>query len=299
MKTQKNIFIAFVLNFTFSVFEFLGGIFTGSVSIISDAVHDIGDAASIGISYLFERKSVKNPDTAYTYGYARYSIIGGLITIIILLIGSALVVYNAINRIIFPTEINYNGMIILAIIGVIINICAAWFTHEGNSLNQKAVNLHMLEDVLGWLIVLIGAVVMKFTGFALLDPILSIAVAVIIFITSIRNLKEILGPLLEKTPDNVNIHEIEKLLLEIDNVINVHHIHVWSIDGEHNYATMHVIFKENAHTVKENVRNTLKKYGIGHITIELESEDESCSDIVCNSECSLICGHNHHHHHHH
>ena len=295
MKTQKNIFIAFILNFTFSIFEFIGGIFTGSVSIISDAVHDIGDATSIGISYLFEKKSAKKPDTAYTYGYARYSVIGGLITTIILLIGSALVIYNAINRIINPTEINYNGMIILAIIGVIINLCAAWFTHEGNSLNQKAVNLHMLEDVLGWLVVLIGAVVMKFTDFALLDPILSIVVAVTIFIMSIKNLKEILSPLLEKTPDNVNINEVKELMLEVDNVIDVHHIHVWSIDGEHNYATMHVIFKENAYTVKENIRNTLKKYGIGHSTIELESEDESCSDI----ECSSICGHHHHHHHHH
>ena len=148
MKTEKNILIAFILNLAFSIFEFAGGIFTGSVAIISDAVHDIGDAASIGISYFFEKKSKKQPDEKYTYGYARYSIIGSVITTLILLFGSVMVIFNAINKIIEPTEINYNGMIIIAIIGVCVNFCAAFLTREGDSLNQKAVNLHMLEDVL-------------------------------------------------------------------------------------------------------------------------------------------------------
>ena len=164
MKTEKNILIAFILNFAFSIFEFLGGIFTGSVAIISDAVHDIGDAASIGISFFLEKKSNQQPNEAYTYGYARYSVLGGIITTVILLLGSVIVISNAISRIISPTEINYNGMIIFAIVGVCVNLCAALFTREGGSLNQRAVNLHMLEDVLGWIVVLIGAIVMHFTG---------------------------------------------------------------------------------------------------------------------------------------
>ena len=150
MKTEKNILIAFVLNLAFSVFEFFGGIFTGSVAIVSDAIHDIGDAASIGVAFFLEKKSKKQPDRKYTYGYARYSVIGGLITTLILLVGSCLVVYNAILRIIEPTVINYDGMIVFAVVGVIVNLCAAIFTREGGSINQRAVNLHMLEDVLGW-----------------------------------------------------------------------------------------------------------------------------------------------------
>ena len=296
MKTEKNIFIAFIVNLLFSVFEFLGGIFTGSVSIISDALHDMGDAISIGISYLFEKKSKREPDKNYTYGYARYSVIGGLITTIILLIGSTLVVYNAIERIINPTQINYNGMIVLGVIGVVINLCAAWFTHEGDSLNQKAVHLHMLEDVLGWIVVLIGAIVMKFTDFALLDPILSIIVAAIIFISAIKNLKEILNLLLEKVPENISIEEIRAHLLEIDEVIDVHHIHIWSTDGYQNYATLHVVFDGDPQKAKKNVQNELKEHGIGHVTVELEREDEKCNDIHCHIEYTPSCSHHHHNH---
>ncbi len=147
-KTDKNILIAFILNLTFSIFEFVGGTLTGSVAIISDSIHDLGDALSIGISYFLERKSKKKPDKKHTYGYIRYSVLGSTITTVILLTGSILVIYNAILRIINPVEINYNGMIIFAVFGVVINFIAAYFTKEGDSLNQKSVNLHMLEDVL-------------------------------------------------------------------------------------------------------------------------------------------------------
>ena len=151
MKTEKNILIAFILNLAFSVFEFVGGIFTNSVAIISDSIHDIGDALSIGISFFLEKKSKKQPDKIYTFGYLRYSVMGSIITTLILLIGSILVVVNAVKRILSPAEINYNGMIIFAAVGIIVNFLAAYFTRHGDSLNQKAVNLHMLEDVLGWI----------------------------------------------------------------------------------------------------------------------------------------------------
>ena len=160
-KLPRNILTAFILNLAFSVFEFIGGIYTGSIAVISDAVHDIGDAASIGISYFLEKKSKRQPDAAFTYGYMRYSVIGSVITTMILLVGSAVVAYNAVGRIITPVAINYNGMILFAVVGVCVNFAAAFFTREGDSLNQKAVNLHMLEDVLGWLVVLVGAVVIR------------------------------------------------------------------------------------------------------------------------------------------
>ena len=241
MKTERNILIAFILNLSFSLFEFIGGIFTGSVAITSDAVHDIGDAASICISYFLEKKSKKQPDEKHTYGYARYSVIGGFITTLILLIGSVVMIYNAINRIIDPSEINYNGMIVFAVVGVIVNFCAAFFTREGDSLNQKAVNLHMLEDVLGWVVVLVGAVVMRFTNFALIDPIMSIGVSLFIFINAIKNLKEVADLFLEKTPHNIDVTEIKEHIAEIDGIIDVHHIHVWSLDMHNNFATMHIV----------------------------------------------------------
>lgn len=296
MKSEKNILVAFLLNLAFSIFEFVGGIITGSVAIISDSIHDIGDSASIGIAYIFEKKSKRKPDEKYTYGYARYSLMGSVITTLILLVGSGVVIYNAILRIITPVPINYNGMIIFAIFGVLINFVAAILTHGGHSLNQKAVSLHMLEDVLGWIVVLVGAVVMRFTDFAILDALLSICVAVFIFINAFRNLKDVLDLFLEKTPKGFDISEIKKHILMIDGVKDVHHMHLWSIDGEHNYATMHIVTNEDGHIIKKKTRKELAEHGIIHVTLELEKENEECYDEKCNIECDLHSFHHHHHH---
>ena len=297
MKTEKNILIAFLLNLCFSVFEFAGGILTGSVAIVSDAVHDMGDAASIGISYLLEKKSKKQPDETYTYGYGRLSVIGSVITTVILLIGSCFVVYNAVGRIITPAEIHYNGMILFAVVGVAVNLCAALFTREGDSLNQKAVNLHMLEDVLGWAVVLVGAVVMRFTDFAVIDPVMSIGVAVFIFVNAVKNLKEALDLFLEKTPHNIDVREIKEHIMLIDGVLDVHHIHIWSMDGSHNYTTMHIVTNAEPHAIKDAVREELRHHGIGHATLELEEENERCHEKHCHIEFKTHPCHHHHHHH--
>ncbi len=295
MKTQRNIFIAFILNLAFAVFELVGGVLTGSVAIVSDAVHDAGDALSIGISFFLEKKSRKRPDGKYTYGYGRYSVLGGFITTLILMMGSAVMIYNAIGRILVPTEINYNGMIVFAIVGVCVNFIAALFTREGDSLNQKAVNLHMLEDVFGWVVVLIGAIVMRFTDFALLDPILSICVSAFILYHAVRNLVTITVLFLEKTPQNVNVEEIKGHLCEIDGVLDIHHIHIWSVDGVHHSATMHIVTDADPHEIKESVRKELAEHGIVHSTLELESPTEHCHDMHCHIEHTT---HSHHHHHH-
>ena len=294
MKTQKNILIAFILNLSFSVFEFVGGIFTGSIAILSDAVHDIGDAAAIGLSYFLERKSGRQPDESHTYGYARYSVLGGFITTVILLAGSVAVIFGAVKRLMNPTEINYNGMIIFALVGAVVNFLAAYFTREGDSINQKAVNLHMLEDVLGWLVVLVGAVVMRFTDFNIIDPLMSIGVAVFILINAVKNLREVADLFLEKTPEGVSVAEIREHLLEIYGVADVHHIHIRSLDGHRHYATMHIVSDGDLHLIKDKVRAELREHGIVHSTIETESAGEKCHSKTCKVE-----GHTHHHCHHH
>ena len=294
MKTEKNILTAFILNLAFSVFEFIGGFFTGSIAIISDAVHDIGDATSIGISYFLEKKSKKGPDEKYTYGYTRFSVVGSLVTTLILLFGSCAVIYNAVKRLINPVEINYNGMIIFSVFGIIINSLAAFFTRDGHSLNQKAVNLHMLEDVLGWFVVLIGSVVMRFTDFAFIDPVMSVAVSIFILISVFRNLKTILDLFLEKTPCGINIDEIKEHILSIDGISDVHHIHVRSLDGFNNSATMHIVSDADACAVKKLVRKALHEHGISHATLEIERENEECFDKHCHNEFRAShCGHHH------
>ena len=295
MKTEKNILIAFLLNLSFSIFEIIGGIVTGSIAIISDAIHDMGDAASIGISYFLERKSKKKANGVYTYGYARYSVLGGFFTTLILIFSSLVVVYNAVKRIINPVEIHYDGIIVFGVIGVIVNLAAAYFTHEGDSLNQKAVNLHMLEDVLGWGVVLVGAIIMRFTDLALIDPLMSIGVAVFIFIHSVENLKEIFDVFLEKTPHGISLEEIRNHLSEIEGVADVHHIHIWSLDGHDAYATMHIVTDGECHAIKEQVKEELREHGIVHATLELETKKECCHEMECNAKAE---GHHHHHHHH-
>lgn len=296
MKSEKNILIAFILNLCFSIFEFFGGIITGSVAIMSDAVHDIGDAASIGLSYFLEKRAQKQPDHTHTYGYARYSVLGGVITTFILLFGSAAVIINAIKRIINPTPINYNGMILFGVVGVVVNFLAAYFTHGGESINQKAVNLHMLEDVLGWAVVLIGAIVMRFTDWSLLDPIMSIGVAIFIFINAVKNLKAVLDIFLEKIPDGISVKEITEHICEIEGVNDVHHIHLRTLDGHNIYATMHIVTDSDPHEIKERVREELNTHGITHSTLELETSTEHCHHKHCHIE---HIGEHHCHHHHH
>ena len=290
MKTEKNILIAFILNITFSIFEFFGGIFTNSVAILSDSIHDLGDAISIGISYFMEKKSKKQADNKYTYGYIRYSVLGGVVTTTILLVGSILVIIGAVKRLISPVEVNYQGMILFAVVGVILNFIAAYVTKDGDSINQKSVNLHMLEDVLGWIIVLIGAIIMNFTDIKILDSIMSIGVSLFILFHSLKNLKKVLDLFLEKTPNNINIEELKKSLLKIKDVDDIHHIHIWSLDGFNNYATMHIVSKSsNIIEVKKKIREELEKYHICHAI--LETEEEACDDKECHIEL-----HEEHHH---
>ena len=249
---------------------------------------------SIGLSYILEKKSKKKPDNTYTYGYIRYSVIGSIITSTILLTGSIFVIYEAVKRLINPQELNYNGMIIISIIGVIVNTLAAMATKEGDSLNQKSVNLHMLEDVLGWVVVLIGSILIKFTNITYIDSILSIGVALFILRHAARNIKEVLDLFLEKTPKNIDIEEIKHHLKEINGVLDIHHIHVRSIDGYNTFITLHAEVKKYDPEIKKQIKEELEEHGISHSTIELELEDETCENKTCKIE-----HHEHHHHHHH
>ena len=299
MKSQKRILIAFILNLFFAVLEFIGGTLTGSVAIISDSVHDLGDSVSIGLSYILEKKSNKEPDDKYTFGYLRYSVLGSLIMTVILIVGSIFVIIQAFDRILHPVEINYNGMLIFAVLGIAINLAAAIFTHKGDSLNQKAVNLHMLEDVLGWVVVLLGAIIMKFTDITYIDPIMSISVAIFLLVNAFKSFKEILDIFFEKTPKGIDIEELKNHLKEIDGVIDVHHFHLRTLDGFNHIATLHIVTSSDPVTVKKSVKAELSEHGISHTTVEIETPEEECEDLICHpNHAEHNHSHGHHHHHH-
>ena len=279
---SENIKVAFLLNLGFSILEAIGGFLTNSISIFTDSIPDFGDSISIGVSYLLEKQSNKDPNHKYTYGYLRYSLLGALITSIILLTGSVVVIYNAIPRIIHPEEINHDAMIIFAIFGVIINGYAAYRTSHGEKHNEKAINLHMLEDVFGWIAVLIGSIFIKIYNLTIIDPILSILITIYILFHVYKYIKEVFDIFMEKVPDNININDIKKNVEEkFEMIKNIHHIHVWSLDGVNNYMTLHVelnedINKDDLIKLKQDIKKELNKTGINHVTLEFDYFGEKC-----------------------
>jgi len=301
---SRNIFIAFVLNLAFSVIEFIGGIFTNSISIVSDSIHDFGDAISIAISWVLEKKSEKKPDKNYTFGYTRYSVLGALITSTVLLIGSTIMIYNAVIRLINPVEVNYDGMLVFAILGLIANSIGAFVTSHGNKLNEKAVSLHLLEDVLGWIAVLVASVIMKIFDISIIDPILSICITVYILWHVINNYKSIFAIFLQKAPDSIDADEFKDELIDKNKYIkDIHHIHIWSLDDINTCMSFHVVLshfttQEKIIQLKKDIKHEAKHHNISHITIEFEFENEGCEDKECSVHTSSNCNCHHHHHHH-
>ena len=287
-KAEENILIAFLLNLLFSIIEVIGGFLTNSISILTDSIHDFGDALSIGLSYLLEKKSKKKSNKNYTYGYLRYSLLGALITSTILLVGSIIAIYNAIPRLIKPQEINYETMIVIAVFGVLINSYAAYKTAFGEKHNEKAINLHMLEDVLGWIAVLIGSIFIKYFNLTIIDPILSILIAIYILYHVYRNLKEVFDIFMEKSPVYIDVNEVKnEINKQNDEIKNIHHVHIWSLDGINNYMTAHVLLKKDLNEkqiieLKNKLKEQLKKSNINHTTLEIEYNNEKCNSKECN-----------------
>ena len=303
-KSTKNILIAFILNFSFTIIEIVGGIMTNSVAILSDAVHDFGDSLSIGMAYFFEKKSGKTADKNYTYGYARYSIISAFITNLILLIGSIFVIYSAITRFISPQEVDAKGMFILSILGIIINGFAVLKTIKGEKLNEKSINLHLLEDVLGWVIVFIGSIVMWVFNISIIDSILTILVTIFILINVYKNFKSVFAIFLEKTPKDFNVDNfVEEMKEHIAGIIDIHHIHVWLLDDVSIICTMHVVVKnelskeEISHLKSELKEEAKEHFNISHLTAEIEYESEMCEAKTCDVSMQVhSCAHHHHGH---
>ncbi|MBR5445387.1 MAG: cation transporter [Clostridia bacterium] len=281
MRPEKNILIAFLLNLSFSVLEAAGGILTGSTAVLADAVHDLGDAASIGLTYFLEKKSTKEPDDTFTYGYGRYSVLGGVITVLLLLAGSAGVICHAFYRLFHPAEIRYDGMILLAVCGLCVNLTAALVTRKGASLNRKAVCLHMLEDVLGWAVGLAGAVIMRFSDFTWLDPLLSIGTSCFILFHAVHHLQELLDIFLEKTPAGISVPALSAHLRRIEGIMDVHHVHIWSLDGQSHCATLHIVTDSDPLQIRNTVRTELIQQGILHTVLEIETPAENCIHRYC------------------
>lgn len=276
-----NLKLAFFLNAGFTIFELIGGFYVNSVAIISDAVHDLGDTISLGTSWYLQKKSKKKSNAKFSFGYKRFSLLGALINSLVLIIGSIYVIYEAVSRLMEPEHSDAGGMLLFALVGVAVNGFAAWKLSRGTSMNEKVVSWHLMEDVLGWVAVLIVAIVLHFKDIHYLDPALSLLITVFILINVFKRLNETLFIFLQGVPKEIDLEEIGEKLKDIPNIASYHHMHVWSLEGTDHVFTTHVKLKNIRHfqqllDVKKDIKNVLQGYNFDHYTIETELDKETC-----------------------
>jgi len=274
---------AFFLNVTFTIIEFIGGILTNSTAIMADAVHDLGDSLSIGFAWFLSKVSEKGSNSEFTYGYRRLSLFGALINGLVLIIGSVWVLTEAIPKLLQPEMPIVEGMIALAVFGVLVNGFAAYKLSKGKTLNERVLNWHLLEDVLGWVAVLIVSIVLLFVDWPILDPALSILFTLYILINVAKNLWPTIRLFLQAIPDKELSKSVYKTLIELQEVDSIHHLHLWSLDGEHHVLTAHLALQEALSIqqqleLKKSIAERLSEFNLEHTTIELEMTDEQCRD---------------------
>lgn len=277
---------AFWLNFFFAIIEIAGGILTNSYAILSDAVHDLGDTAAIGMSFILEKVSHKKRDSNFSYGYKRVSLLAGLLSTIILLMGSLFIIYGAVMRLIEPGEVNSAGMFLIALLGVAVNGMAFFRLKGDDKANVKAVRLHLLEDVLGWVAVIIGSVIIYFTGFTWIDPLLSLGISVFILYNAVLNLSSFSRIFLQGMPSGLVEDDLKKELAAIPGVESLHDLHIWSMDGTYNIMSVHLVVKEehgreSVSRIRGEARVVARKFGINHDTIEIGYCSDDCEFVDC------------------
>ena len=282
-ESSRRIGLVFFLNLIFTIIEFVGGVLTNSTAIMADAVHDLGDSLSIGSAWLLARWGRKTADSEFTYGYRRLTLFGAFLNSVVLIAGSMWVLSEAIPRLANPVMPVTEGMFALAILGVTVNGVAAYRLSKGTTLNEKVLNWHLLEDVLGWVAVLVVSIVLQFADWPILDPLLSVGFTLFIMFNVVRNLWTTGKLFLQAVPDRELHNKIRRTLLGIGGVSDVHHQHLWSLDGEHHVLTAHIVVDgefdvDEYGVIKDGEAAALEQYGLSHTTIEIELKREFCRD---------------------
>ncbi len=277
MKAKYTVWVAFFLNLSYAIVEFIAGGIFGSSAVLADSVHDLGDAIAIGISAFLETISNREEDRQYTLGYKRFSLLGALVTAVILITGSILVILENIAKIFHPQSVNDEGIFWLGIIAITINVLASLVIRKGQTKNESILSLHFLEDTLGWVAVILMAIVLRFTDWYILDPLLSIAISFFILSKALPRFWSTLKIFLDAVPEGVDIQKIKTDLAELDHVASINQLNLWTMDGLEKNAIVHVCLKEMEHmeTCKESIRIFLKDCGFQNITIEVDADLES------------------------
>ena len=303
MKTKYAVWLAFLLNLSFAIVEFIAGGILGSSAVLADSVHDFGDAIAIGISAFLESISNRKEDSHYTLGYKRFSLLGAMVTAVILMTGSGMVILENVSKLFHPQPINDEGLLWLGIIAISVNVLASLFIRKGQTKNESILSLHFLEDTLGWLAVILMAIVLRFTDWYILDPLLSLAISFFILFKAIPRFWSTLKIFLDAVPEGVDIKQVKNDLEQLDNVASINQLNLWTMDGLEKNAIVHVCLKrmEQMEVCKEAIRALLKERGFQNVTIEVDEDlatHRSHKRNIEELEASQSHGHDHHHHHH-
>jgi cobalt-zinc-cadmium efflux system protein len=284
----NNMWIALFLNLAFTVIEFIGGFLTNSVAILSDAVHDLGDSIAIIAALVLEKQSIKGRSKLFSYGKRRFSVLAALITSLVLIVSSVFILTQVIPRFYNPQVVNARGVLGLAVLGLVFNGAAVFRLRKGSSssLNQKAVMLHLMEDVLGWIAVLIGGTIMYFTKWYWIDPVLSLGITAFIVYNAGKTMFATLKILLQAVPETFDQEGLLSKLESIPGIVSVHDLHSWTLDGEKNILTVHIVTEpliasENLHSIKAQLFEIFLQYKIHHPTIQFETTNEKCELLTC------------------
>ena len=300
MSSKFAVWLAFVLNFSFAIIEFIFGGLFGSSAILADAVHDLGDALAIGISAFLESISNREEDSHYTLGYKRFSLLGAILTAVILITGSSLVILENISKLIEPQPVDHEGMLWLGVIAIAINLTASLIVRKGQTKNESILSLHFLEDTLGWLAVIIVAIILRYTDWYFLDPLLSLLISAFILSKALPRFWSTLKIFLDAVPEGVDIQQVKSDLEQLDHVTSINQLNLWTMDGLEKNAIVHVCLEHVNHmeVCKEAIRTLLKDCGFQNVTIEVDEDlatHRAHKRNIEELEVSQSHGHNHHH----
>ena len=273
MKAKYAVWVAFFLNLTYAIVEFIAGGVFGSSAVLADSVHDLGDAIAIGISAFLETISNREEDNQYTLGYKRFSLLGALVTAIILMTGSVLVILENVTKILNPQPVNDEGILWLGIIAVSINVLASLVVGKGKTKNESILSLHFLEDTLGWLAVILMAIILRFTDWYILDPLLSLVISFFILSKALPRFWSTLKIFLDAVPEGIDIKQVKSGIEQLDNVASLNQLNLWTMDGLEKNAIIHLCLEdwEQMTETKNQVRQLLEERGVQNITIEVDS----------------------------
>ena len=304
MSSKHAVWLTFFLNLSFAIVEFIAGGIFGSSAVLADSVHDLGDALAIGLSAFLETISNRQEDSRYTLGYKRFSLLGALVTAVILMTGSGMVILENVSKLFHPQPVNDEGLLWLGMIAISVNVLASLVIRKGQTKNESILSLHFLEDTLGWVAVILMAIVLRFTDWYILDPLLSLAISFFILSKAIPRFWSTLKIFLDAVPEGVDINQVKDDLEQLDNVASINQLNLWTMDGLEKNAIVHVCLKrmEQMEVCKEAIRASLKERGFQNVTIEVDEDlatHRSHKRNIEELEASQSHGHDHHHHHHH